>query len=133
MKAFICAVFAGSIAVAIAPAAIADPQHCPPGHEKQGKCDFGPKYEDRTQSDIFFQDDRDSAERAYRAGYEDGLREGYRAGQRLPRDAQYTIIRDYDRYGLNAPQNGYYYAQVDDEVLLVEAATRVIAQALGAY
>ncbi len=100
--------------------AFADPPHCPPGHEMQGRCD-----NDR-------QDwrDRNDERRAYQEGYEDGQRDAIRYGDRTYND--YRVIRDYDRYGLTPPPSGYYYAQVDDnEVVLVAAASQLIMEFLN--
>jgi Ni/Co efflux regulator RcnB len=40
------------------------------------------------------------------------------------------VTRDYDRYHLHPPPRGYYYVEVDDRVLLVEAATQLVLEAL---
>ncbi len=92
----------------------ANPPHCPPGHEKKGWCS-----NDRTGWD-----DRRDEQRAYEEGYRDGKRDAIRYGDRSYTD--YRVIRDYDRYGLNAPPQGYYYAEMDDDIVLVMAATQLI-------
>jgi Ni/Co efflux regulator RcnB len=106
--------------------AFADPPHgCPPGLARQGRCDeHRSRHRDR---DDRYEDRRDEAE-AYRAGYEDGQRDAWRAGDRL--HGNYNVIRsyEYDRYGLQPPPNGFYYAKVDDDVLLVSAATQIISE-----
>ena len=107
-----------SIAAGGAPA-FADPPHCPPGHEMQGRCD-----NDRRDWDDS-RDDRDEA-RAYRDGYQEGRRDAIRYGDRTYSD--YRVISDYSRYNLNAPPNGYYYAQMDDDIVLVMAATQIIQE-----
>ncbi|MEX2521119.1 MAG: RcnB family protein [Paracoccaceae bacterium] len=60
---------------------------------------------------------------------------GYSQGQRHRDSAprrEYVIIRDYDRYGLRAPRDGYYYGVYDEEVFLVSRATQEIIEGLGA-
>lgn len=105
--------------------AFADPPHCPPGHEMQGRCDNDDRYRDRDDWH-----DRQDEREAYREGYEDGQRDAIRYGDRSYND--YRVIRDYDRYGLTPPPSGYYYAQVDnDEVVLVAAATQLIMEFLN--
>ena len=134
MKPIVYVAIAAFAAAAVLPsAANADPRHCPPGLAMQGRCgdDFRDRDRNRFDSRAF---DRDRIEDAYEAGYRDGARDAYwRAGQRLPDDIDVVVIRDYDRYGLRPPQQGYYYGEVDGEVLLIQAATRMIAQALGGY
>lgn len=101
--------------------AFADPPHCPPGHEKKGWCS-NDRYD--------YRDDRRDEREAYRDGYEAGKRDAIRYGDRYYDD--YRRIDDYRRYGLDAPPRGYYYAQVDnDEVVLVAAATQLITQFLS--
>ncbi|MBI1234092.1 MAG: hypothetical protein GC208_06275 [Alphaproteobacteria bacterium] len=116
---------AGSALSPASATAFADPPHgCPPGLARQGRCDeHDARHRDRDRHD----DRRDEAE-AYRAGYEDGQRDAWRAGDRLYGD--YNVIRsgEYDRYGLQPPPNGYYYAKVDEDVLLVSAATQIIRE-----
>ncbi|GEM_PF-954128 len=133
------AALGGAAALVLVPAAAgADPKHCPPGLAKQDRC--GADFRDHQRGEyghdgwferdgIFFQD-RDRIDDAYEAGYRDGQRDAWRAGQRLPRDVDIAVIRDYDRYGLNAPRDGYYYGQVDGQTLLIQTATRMIAEAL---
>ena len=93
----------------------ADPPFCPPGHAKKGECGY-----DRNN-------DRDEA-RAYRDGYQDGKRDAIRYNGRDYTD--YSVITDYGRYHLTPPPNGYYYAEVDDKVLMVSLATQVVTQLL---
>lgn len=117
---------AAGIALIAAPAAaFADPPHCPPGHAKKGWCG----YERDSRHHDGWDDSRDAA-RAYREGYEDGRRDQWRAGQYLPRDIDYRIVRDYERYGYGPPPRGYEYYEVDGEILLIQTATRLIAEAL---
>lgn len=55
----------------------------------------------------------------------------YEPGYRLPRDREYVVIRDYDRYGLRRPPAGYDYYLVDDRVMRVSQDTLQIAAVLG--
>ncbi|WP_182482226.1 RcnB family protein [Henriciella barbarensis] len=110
---------------ATATPAFADPQHCPPGHAKKGWCTPGgdrSDYRDRY-------DDRRDEQRAYNEGYEDGQRDAIRYNGRTYND--YRVIRDYDRYGLNAPRDGYYYAEVDGDIVMVQLATQLVTQLLN--
>lgn len=100
-----------------ASAAMADPPHCPPGHAKKGQCYAGNDYR--------------ANDRAYEQGYRDGQRDAeWRLGYRLPDHVRYDVIRDYDRYGFYEPPRGHYYARVDDDYLLVEAATQLVIDVL---
>ncbi|WP_022697638.1 RcnB family protein [Euryhalocaulis caribicus] len=120
-------IVAGAGALLAAPAAaFADPSHCPPGHAKKGWCDRDARY-DRDRYDRYDRDDYHEERRAYEKGFRDGIREG----QYLRDDVDYRVIRDYQRYGYAPPPRGHYYAQVDGEVLLVQAATQLIVQALA--
>ncbi|HAQ36680.1 MAG: hypothetical protein CMF74_10785 [Maricaulis sp.] len=118
---------AGSALSPVSGTAFADPPRCPPGLARQGRCDeHFARHRNRDRDDDW-EDRRDEAE-AYRAGYEDGQRDAWRAGDRL--DGNYQVINRYEyaRYGLQAPPNGYYYAKVDENVLLVSAATQIIRE-----
>lgn len=73
---------------------------------------------------------------AYNQGYRDGLRAGqsqsqprWRVGERLP-PARYLVIEDHRRHGLRAPRRGQSYVQVDRDILLVSGATGVILDIL---
>lgn len=95
--------------------ALADPPHCPPGHARQGLCE--PRGHHR---------DHNEAGRAYEQGYRDGQHDAWHVGDRFVRE-EYVVIRDYRHYGLTPPPHGHYYVAVDDDVLLINAATRIIA------
>ncbi|MAK63084.1 MAG: hypothetical protein CMK09_19110 [Ponticaulis sp.] len=99
--------------------ATAEPPHCPPGHEKKGWCS-----NDRVRH--YDHDDRRDEQRAYDQGYKDGQRDAIRYGDRYYDN--YRVIRDYDRYGLTPPPQGQYYAQMDDDIVLVMAATQLIQE-----
>lgn len=100
-------------------AAIAQP-HCPPGQAKKGNCE-------RWYDDKYYRSD----DRAYEEGYRDGRRdERWEIGRRLPDDVRYVVVRDYDRYHLSAPPRGHYYAEVDGRILLIQAATQLVLEAL---
>jgi len=135
MKPIILAAVAGCAAALTTSPAMADPKGCPPGLAMQGRC--GDDFRDRDRDDDWFEGgdyrDRDRLDDAYEDGYRQGARDAWRAGQRLPDDVEVIVIRNYDQYGLRQPQPGYYYGQVNGEVLLIQAASRMIAQALGSY
>lgn len=147
MKSLLVVVGAGALTAAPL-AAFADPAHCPPGHAKKGWCsdhDDDHRYrgdwddddwddDDWDDDDDDEWDDDDNDRRAFyqqRRAYEEGFRDGVRKGRYLREDADYRVIRDYQRYGYAPPPRGHYYAQVDGEVLLVQAATQLIVQALA--
>lgn len=119
---------AAAFALSAATPAFAKPPHCPPGHAKKGWCGPGwkadgyDKWRDRDH-------DRRDEQRAYNEGYEDGQRDAIRYNGRYYDD--YTVIRDYDRYGLDRPPNGYYYAEVDGDVMMVQLATQLVTQLLS--
>lgn len=104
--------------------AAADPKHCPPGHEKKGWCDNDRVRDYRDRDDWY--DDRRDEQRAYNDGYRDGQRAAIRYGDRSY--TNYRVINDYQRYGLRAPPTGQYYAQMDDDIVLVMAATQLIQE-----
>ena len=116
---------------ATAAPALADPPHCPPGHAKKGWCspDRGDyRSHDRRDDRRDRWDDRRDEERAYREGYEEGRRDAIRYNGRDYYD--YRMIRDYDRYGLSAPRQGYGYAEIDGDIVMVELATQIVTQLL---
>lgn len=121
---------AGSALSPVTATAFADPPHgCPPGLARQGRCDeHYNRHRDRDRDRHDDWDDRRDEANAYRAGYEAGQRDAWRAGQRLSGDYQVINQYDYARYGLQAPPNGYYYAKVDEDVMLVSAATQIIRE-----
>lgn len=59
----------------------------------------------------------------------DQTRHVYRLGDRLPDG--YVVIRDYDRYGLQYPGDGYRYVRYDNEVYRIARDTATVAAALG--
>lgn len=90
--------------------------HCPPGQAKKGNCER-------------WHDDR-----AYEEGYRDGQRDArWEIGRRLPDDVRYVVVRDYDRYHLRPPPRGHFYAEVDGRILLIQAATQLVLEALTSY
>jgi Ni/Co efflux regulator RcnB len=104
-------------------AALAQP-HCPPGQAKKGNCQVW-------YDDGYWRDYRNE-DRAYDEGYRDGRRDGrWEIGRELPRDTRYIVIRDYDRYHLRPPPRGHYYAEVDGRILLIQAATQLVLEALS--
>lgn len=53
------------------------------------------------------------------------------AGDRLPDDVLWRQINDWQRWGLPSPGDGNAYVRVDNEVLLLGLATRVVLQSFG--
>lgn len=47
-------------------------------------------------------------------------------------EREYVVIRDYDRYGLRAPRDGYYYGVLNEEVFLISKATQEVIEGIGA-
>lgn len=116
-------VVAALVAFTSAGAAMADPPHCPPGQAKKGNCSGW--YDDK-----YWRDYRDE-DRAYDEGYRDGRRDArWEIGRALPREARYVVIRDYDRYHLRPPPHGHYYAEIDGRILVIQAATQIVLDAL---
>ena len=57
---------------------------------------------------------------------------GVRHDSRATAPREYVVIRDYDRYGLRAPRDGYYYGILNEEVFLISKATQEIIEGIGA-
>nr|WP_319250305.1 RcnB family protein [uncultured Celeribacter sp.] len=53
----------------------------------------------------------------------------YGRGDRLPDG--YVIVRDYDRYRLPRPGNGYDYVRYDDQIYKVARDTATVVSAIG--
>lgn len=133
-KSALISIVAGSILAAapvLSTQSAAGPKHCPPGHEMKGWCSSSngyyksPDYRDR---------DRDRLRRAYEQGYRDGQRNAWAVGEPFPRDRyEYRVLSDYDTYGLRRPPEGYYYAEVDGDILLIQAATSIISALVNSY
>jgi Ni/Co efflux regulator RcnB len=124
-KTLVAAAFVASIG---AGTAFADPPDCPPGQAKKGNCVLW-------YDDGYWRDYRDE-QRAYDEGFRDGRREGraevrWEIGRALPRDVDYVVVRDYDRYHLRPPPRGHYYAEVDGRILLIQATTQLVLDALS--
>jgi len=83
--------------------ALADPQHCPPGHEKKGWCEFGER------SDLDW--DRDNHDRA---------------------NADYVFLQDPGDYRLPPLPEGQRYAVVDNRVVVVSSDTYATIAVIGA-
>ena len=116
---------AAAFTLSLTAPAFADPKHCPPGHAKKGWCSNYDRGHDHW-------DDRRDEARAYEEGYREGRRDAIRYNGRYYED--YRVIEDYGRYNLSAPPNGYYYAEVDGDILMVQLATQVVTQLLnGGY
>ena len=50
----------------------------------------------------------------------------YRVGQPLPRDVQYVVIDDYNRYGLVPPPYGTRYVRIGDDFYRVNTETNSV-------
>lgn len=88
------------------------------------------KYERELRKDR--RQDRRQTNNAYRQGYEAGLRQANRGYSNYGYYSGNQPIYDYGRYGLNAPPNGQYYAQQNNgDIVLVMAATQLIASLLS--
>lgn len=106
-------------------------------------------HEDRREAEREYMKDRREAAREYEEAareYEKERREAYRErmkaerkwarGQHIPREylRDRYYIRDYDRYDLAPPPNGYAYVRPyprDDRYYLVQIATGLISRILG--
>ena len=117
---------AAAFTVAVGAPAFADPPHCPPGHAKKGWC--GTSYDRWDRRDHDRWDDRRDEERAYRQGYEEGRRDAIRYNGRTYTD--YRVIDDYARYDLAPPPQGYYYAERNGDIMMVQLATQLVTQLL---
>jgi Ni/Co efflux regulator RcnB len=59
-----------------------------------------------------------------------GQRKKWEIGQALPRDISYRRISDWRDYDLSEPPEGYLYGEVDGDILLIRAATRLVIDAV---
>lgn len=59
-----------------------------------------------------------------------GQRKKWAVGDRLPRDLSYRRVNEWERYRLSRPPEGHYYGYVDNDILLIEAATQVVIDAV---
>ncbi|MDH3669335.1 MAG: RcnB family protein [Paracoccaceae bacterium] len=59
-----------------------------------------------------------------------GQRKKYQVGQRLPDYVRYRTIYDYERYELAPPPQGHFYGYVDEDIVLIRAATRLVVDAV---
>ena len=124
-KSVILAGMMGGLALVGMPeTAAAQPAHCPPGHQMKGMCSSG------SGSARFHNRDNVGARDAYEQGYRDAL-DDLRVGDRLSRDQYRLLDRSLyrDRYG-RPLDDRYYYADVNGEQLLIEAATGAIVDFL---
>ena len=60
---------------------------------------------------------------------EDGLRDGWRRGEYIPR-TRYRIVDDWYDYGWEDPGPDQYYVIVDERYYLIEKATGLILDLL---
>lgn len=59
-----------------------------------------------------------------------GQRKKWAVGHQLPRDVRYRRVYEWERYNLSRPPEGYFYGYVDDDILLIETATRMVVEAV---
>ena len=59
-----------------------------------------------------------------------GQRKKYSVGYRLPDDVYYRTVYDFERYDLVPPPQGHFYGYVDEDILLIRAATRFVVDAV---
>lgn len=59
-----------------------------------------------------------------------GQRKKWSVGHRLPGDVRYRTIYEWERYSLTRPPDGHFYGYVDNDILLIEAATRLVVDAV---
>lgn len=97
----------------------ADPPYCSPREVRLGLCDPHHAHEHHRDDQATF--------RAYEQGYRDGQQTAWRAGDPFTAE-NYVVIRDFREYGLAPPPYGHYYVMVDDDVLLIEEATKLVVQ-----
>lgn len=121
MKTFVAASFLAFMSAGVA---FADPPgDCPPGQARKGSCAHW--FDDRYWRAY------DVSDLAYEEGFRDGQRVvRWEIGRALPQEVRYVVISDYDSYHLSQPPAGHYYAKVGDRVLLVNAATQLVLDAL---
>lgn len=60
-----------------------------------------------------------------------GQAKKWAVGQSLPADIVWRSLDDWQQYGLPRPGAGEAYVRVDDEVLLLGLATRVVLRSFG--
>ena len=85
--------------------AMADPKHCPPGHEKKGWCEFGERNEVR----------------------------GDRGGEmRDEAETEVVILQNLDDYTLPPLPAGERYAVIDNRIVRVDADTYATIAVVGA-
>jgi Ni/Co efflux regulator RcnB len=76
--------------------------HCPPGQAKKGNCEPGEAF------------------------VPPGQAKKWAKGQPLPQHVHYYALPPARYSNWGAPPSGYEYVQVDDDVLLIERATRIV-------
>ena len=55
-----------------------------------------------------------------------GQRKRWTKGRALSHDVYYRPVSNWRDYGLSVPQSGYVYGRVDDDILLIRRATRLV-------
>lgn len=97
---------AAALTLAFAAPSAAQPQHCPPGHEKKGWCEFGER------NDIRANRDRDRDE--------------------VVIENDVVILQNLDDYRLPPLPEGERYAVVDNRIVRVSADTYTTIAVVGA-
>lgn len=59
-----------------------------------------------------------------------GQRKKWAVGQALPREIEYRQVYDWRDYNLSPPPDGHLYGEIDGDILLIRAATRLVIDAV---
>ncbi len=59
-----------------------------------------------------------------------GQRKRWTKGKALPSDVYFRPLSNYGDYNLSPPPYGYQYGYVDDDILLIRTATRLVVEAI---
>jgi len=59
-----------------------------------------------------------------------GQRKKWTKGRALPRDVYYRPVSNWGEYRLSSPPSGHVYGEVDGDILLIRAATRLVVDAV---
>lgn len=77
------------------------PKHCPPGLAKKGSCT------------------------------PPGQQKKWHKGDRIPRDVEYRVIADHDRYRVRRPDQGEVYIEIGGDIYLIAEATKRVIEAVN--
>lgn len=106
MKPVLATTFAALFAATLAGPVLADPQHCPPGHEKKGWCEFGER--------------------------SDMGRDRERGDDHAEGEADVVLLQNLNDYRLPTLPAGQRYAVVDNRVIVVSSDTYATIAVVGA-